>query len=75
MKERFRNPKNFPEKGVLPSFKPAKSDMPQRREDALLREVLWISKPFFQERFRRGLGRSPKVFPTPKTPITYYHER
>ena len=63
LEERFRNPKNFTEKGIPPT------EAPEGFHGALVGgmpfsvKVLGVLRPFFQEGSKQGLGRSPKVFP------------
>ena len=47
LKERVRDPKNFPEKGVPPSNGPMMSDRLPGRGYAILRKILRILKTFF----------------------------
>ena len=63
LEERFRNPKNFTEKGIPPTEAPEKFCVPLIGGMPFSVKVLGVLRPFFQEGSKQGLGQSPKVFP------------
>ena len=63
LEERFRNPKNFPEKGIPPTNGLRNLSGASVGGMPFSGKVLGVLRPFFQEGSEQGLGRSPKVFP------------
>ena len=70
LEERFRNPKNFTEKGIPPT------EAPEIFHGTLVGgmpfsvKVLGVLRPFFQEGSEQGLGQRPKVFRPPKRSLS-----
>ena len=63
LEERFRNPKNFTEKGIPPTNGTRKLSGASVGGMPFSVKVLGVLRPFFQEGSKQGLGQSPKVFP------------
>ena len=61
LEERFRNPKNFPEKGIPPTEVPERFRSPLVGGMPFSGKVLGVLRPFFQEGALQGLGQRPKV--------------